>query len=125
MQDNNKGKYEILPPLWQVPPRPSPPVLQCASHHPDSVLQPVSFPYHQPEMARTQRQAHDILKFKELPNDFFSLIRVPLFGFRGSSSSIGMSLHRLFQKPLARVSISHTSSAAVEISFSGGHPVRA
>ncbi|CAK5076660.1 unnamed protein product [Meloidogyne enterolobii] len=71
-------------------------------------------------MARTQRQAHDILKFKELPNDFFSLIRVPLFGFRGSSSSIGMSLHRLFQKPLARVSISHTSSAAVEISFSGG-----
>uniref|UniRef100_A0A914M7V8 Uncharacterized protein n=1 Tax=Meloidogyne incognita TaxID=6306 RepID=A0A914M7V8_MELIC len=31
-----------------------------------------------------------------------------------------MSLHRLFQKPLARVRISTTSSAGVEISFSGG-----
>uniref|UniRef100_A0A915LKY9 Uncharacterized protein n=1 Tax=Meloidogyne javanica TaxID=6303 RepID=A0A915LKY9_MELJA len=54
----------ILPPLWQVPPRPSPPVLQRVSHHPDSVLQPVSFPYRQLAMARTRRWAHDILKFK-------------------------------------------------------------
>uniref|UniRef100_A0A914NIS6 Uncharacterized protein n=1 Tax=Meloidogyne incognita TaxID=6306 RepID=A0A914NIS6_MELIC len=70
-------------------------------------------------MARTRRWAHDILKFKELPNDSFSLIRVPLFGFPGPSSSIGSNLDRRFQKPLWRLSMASTSTAGVEIIFSG------